>query len=70
MNQTSVDKTKHEQKYSSRNILDSQSYLNLVDCRDSIDAVSVRYDSVRLFGIIAEQQHLLVIEGIFRPGDV
>ena len=70
MSQISVDKKKREQKCSFQNVLESQSYLNFVDCRDSIDAVSVRYDGVRLVGIVAEQQLLLAIEGVFRPGDI
>ena len=56
--------------YRFRNVLDSQSRLDLIDCVDGIGAVSVRDGGVLLIGIVAEQQHLLAVEGIFRPGDV
>ena len=52
------------------NLLDSQSRLNLDDCSDTIGTVGVRDGGVLLAGVVAEQQHLLVVEGVFRPGGV
>ena len=50
--------------------LDSQSHFNLIDGCDTIGAVSVGYGCVLLAGIVAEQQDLLAIEGVFRPSDI
>ena len=46
---------KHGLKYRSRNLLDSQSHLDLVDRFDTIGAVSVGDGGVLLTRIIAEQ---------------
>ena len=73
MNTTFVDEKKDESDTvgsTDFEMLESQSRYNLVDCGDSISAIIVRYSGVLLVGIIAEQQHLLALEGIFRPGDV
>ena len=52
------------------NTLDSQSLLNLDDGSDTIGTVSVGDGGVHLAGVVAEQKHLLVIEGVFWPRDV
>jgi hypothetical protein len=49
---------------------DSQSRLDLDDGSDSIGAVSVGDGGVLLAGIVAEQEHLLAVKGVFGPGDV
>lgn len=50
--------------------LDSQSHFNLIDGCDTIGAVSVGYGRVLLAGIVAKQQDLLAVEGVFRPSDI
>ena len=65
-----MDKKKHPWKYRFRNVLDSQNCLDLIDRIDAIGAVSVGDGGVLLTTIVAEQQHLLAFEGIFRPSDV
>jgi len=65
-----MDKKRHGWKYRSRNVLDSQSRLDFIDCVDAIGAVSVGDSGVPLTGTVAEQQDLLAVESIFRPGDV
>ena len=61
---------KAQRRYRFRNVLDSQSRLEFIDCVDAIGAVSVGDGGVFLIGIIAEQQDLLTSEGVFRPSDV
>jgi len=63
-------KKKREWGYRFRNVLDSQSRLELIDCVDAIGAISVGDGGVLLIGIVAEQQHFLAVEGIFRPSDI
>jgi hypothetical protein len=50
--------------------LGSQRRFNLIDGGGSIGLVSVRYGGVLFARIIAEQQDLLVIEGVFRPSKI
>ena len=61
---------KHEWKYWFRNVLDSQSRFNLINGGDTVGAVSIGDGGVLLTGVVAEQQHLLAVERVFRPGDV
>jgi len=52
------------------NTLDSQSRLNLDDGSDLIGAVSIGDCGVFLAGVVAEQQHLFTVEGVFWPSYV
>jgi len=73
VNTTFVDEKEHESdtsKSTDFEPLDSQSRFNLIDCSDSFGAISVGYGGVLLAGVVAEQQDLLAVEGVFRPGDV
>ena len=73
MNTTFVDEKEHEadtNESTDFETLDSQSCFNLIDCSDSIGTISVGYGGVPLASVVAEQQHLLAVEGVFRPGDV
>ena len=44
--------------------------MNLVDGCDTIGAISVGDGGVLLAGVVAKQQHLLVMRGIFWPSDI
>ena len=59
-----------QRKNRSRNVLHSQSRLDLIDCIDAVGAVSVGDGGVPLTGTVAEQQDPLAVKGIFRPSDV
>ena len=48
----------------------SQSILELVNGSDTIGTVIVEDGGVLLGGVVAEQEHLLAIEGVFGPSDV
>ena len=61
---------KDKWKHRSRNVLDPQSRFNLVNRVDAIGAVSVGDGGILLTGIVAEQQHLLALESVFRPSDI
>lgn len=44
--------------------------MDLIDGIHSIRAVSVGDGGICLASIVAEQEHLLAVKGVFRPGDV
>ena len=44
--------------------------MNLNDGSNTIGTVRVGEGGVLLAGVVAEQQHLLVVKGVFRPSDV
>ena len=48
----------------------SQFSLDLDDGRNTIGAVGIRNGGILFGGIVAEQEHLFGIEGVFGPGDV
>ena len=48
----------------------SQSKLHLNNSGDGVGTVSVRDSGVLFSGVVAEQEHLLAVEGVSRPGDV
>ena len=54
----------------SRRFSDSQCGLDISDCGDSVSTVSVRNRGVLFCGVVAKQEHLFAVEGIFGPGDV
>ena len=70
MNKTSVDKESMNGSTRPEKVLNSQRRFNLIDCVDAIGTVSVGDGGVLLTRIIAEQQHLLALEGVPRPSDV
>ena len=43
--------------------------MDLVNGSDRVSVISVRDGGVLLSGVVAEQQHLLAVEGISGPGD-
>ena len=48
----------------------SQNRLNLDDGIDTIGTESIRDSGVLFSSIVAEQEHILAVEGVLRPGDV
>ena len=61
---------KYGEKHRSRSTLNSQSRLNLDHSGDTIGTVSVGDGGVLLAGVVAEQEHFLIVEGVFWPSDV
>jgi len=59
-----------EWKCQSRNVLNPQCRVDLIDGRNTIGAVRVGDGGVLLVSVVAEQQHLLAVQGVFRPRDV
>ena len=49
---------------------DSQGGLDVDNGGDSVSTVSVRNRGVLFGGVVAKQEHLFAVEGIFRPSDV
>ena len=47
-----------------------QSQLKVDDGSDSIRPISVGGNGVILSGVVAEQKHLLAVEGVLGPGDI
>ena len=73
MNPTFIDENRHKADTNERTdseMSDSQSSFNLIYCSDSICAVSIGDSGILLSGVVAKQQDLLAVEGVFRPGDV
>lgn len=52
-----------------RNGLTPQSYLQGRDGGNAIRTVGVRSSGILLTCVVAKQEHLLAVEGVFRPGD-
>ena len=50
--------------------LQSQGLLDLINRSNAIGTVIVWNSGVLLAGVVAEQQHLLAVKGVFGPGDV
>ena len=46
-----------------------QSLLDLADGSDTVGTISVGDSGVLLVGIVAEQEHLLAVKGVFGPGN-